>query len=128
MKQTLKITGSDELPEVIFDKEKNEFKLKGRSLPEDSYKFYKPLIIWMDEYLKNPNEKTHFNVFLEYFNSSSVKHVFFLLSKLEALIKDGKEAKIIWHYQSGDDLMKTKGMEFKKLLKVPFEMKEHHKN
>jgi hypothetical protein len=127
MKQTLKITGSDELPEVIFDKEKNEFKITGRSLPEDSFSFYKPIIAWLEDYLKNPNSVTHFQIFLEYFNSSSVKQVFFLLSKLEILVKNGKEVKIIWHYKSGDELMKTKGIEFSKLLNVPFEMIEHHK-
>lgn len=127
MKQRLKITGSEDLPEVILDKEKNKFKISGRSLPEDSYLFYSPLIAWMDEYLKKPNPVTHFQIHLDYFNSSSVKQLFFLLSKLEILIKDGKEAKITWNYQSGDDLMKSKGMGFKKLLHVPFETKEHHK-
>lgn len=127
MKQPLKITGSDELPEVTLDKEKNEFSIKGRSLPEDSFGFYKPIITWLEDYIKDPNSITTFHVFLEYFNSSSVKQVFFLLSKLENLIRNGKEAKIIWHYQSGDELMKTKGTEFKKMLQVPFEMTEHHK-
>lgn len=127
MKQSLKFAGSDELPEVIFDKENNEFKISGRSFPEDSFGFYKPIIAWIDDYLKDPNPVTTFEIFLEYFNSSSVKQVFFLLSKLEVLIKNGKEAKIIWHYQTGDELMKTKGLEFKKLLHVPFEMTEHQK-
>ena len=127
MGKALKIPGSEEMPEVILDKEKNEFKLTGRSLPEDSFEFYRPIIEWMNEYIQNPNPVTHFQIFLEYFNSSSVKQVFFLLTKLEVLIKNGKEAKIIWHYQSGDELMKTKGIEFSKLLMIPFEMIEHHK-
>jgi len=127
MKQKLKITGSEDLPEVILDKEKNKFKISGHSLPEDPYEFYSPLISWMDEYVKKPNPVTHFQIYLDYFNSSSVKQLFFLLSKLEIIIKNGKEAKITWHYQSGDDLMKSKGMGFKKLLHVPLDLKEHRK-
>jgi len=127
MGKAIIIPCSEELPEVILDKEKNEFKINGRSLPENSFEFYRPLITWMDEYVTNPNPVTHVHVFLEYLNSSSVKQVFFLLTKLEVLVKNGKEAKIIWYYQPGDELMKTKGMEFKKLLNVPFEMKENQK-
>ena len=61
------------------------------------------------------------------FNSSSVKQIFFLLSKLETILKNGKEVKIFWHYKFGDDLIKTKGVKFKELLHVPFELVEHDK-
>jgi len=127
MIKTFKFSGSEYLPSVILDKARNEFKISGLSIPEDSYEFYRPIIAWVDEYVKNPNLVTHFYVFLEYFNSSSVKQIFFLLPKLEAIIKSGKEAKIFWHYKLGDDLIKTKGVKFKELLHVPFELVEHDK-
>jgi len=87
MLNSLKIAGTEDLPEVIFDIERNVFRLNGRSLPEDSYEFYHPLISWMDEYVKNPNPVTVFQISLEYFNSSSLKQIFYLLSKLDIIIK-----------------------------------------
>lgn len=127
MIKTFKFSGSEYLPSVVLDKKRNEFKITGRSIPEDSYEFYRPIAAWIDDYVKNPNKVTHFNVFLEYFNSSSVKQIFFLLSKLEVITNSKKEVKIFWHYQLNDELMKTKGIEFKKLLKVPFNIVEHGK-
>ncbi len=128
MKQAIRLRGSEDQPEVIFDKDKNEFKISGRSLPEDSYEFYRPLIDWIDEYVKNPNAVTHFHISLEYLNSSSVKQIFFLLSKLEIIINNGKEAKVSWYCRPDDDLMQTKCSIFKKLLKVPFVMTEHDRD
>ena len=127
MLKTLKIKGTEDQPEVIFDIESKIFKISGRSLPEDSFSFYKPLIEWMDEYVQVAETETHIQIYLEYLNSSSVKQVFFLLSKLETLNNKGREVKIFWNYQKGDDLMKTKCMEFKRLLTVPLEMIEHEK-
>ena len=30
--------------------------IKGRSIPENSIEFYKPLVDWLDEYAKSPKE------------------------------------------------------------------------
>ena len=127
MLQPLKISGTEDHPEVIFDKEKNLFKISGRSLPEDSFEFYRPLNEWFDSYIQEPNHVTQLDITLEYLNSSSVKQIFFFLSKLDTLIKNGKEAKIIWYCYSEDELMHEKCKIFKKLLNVPFEILEYKK-
>lgn len=124
MLQALILEKTEDTPEVIFDKVNNVFILNGRSLPENAHEFYQPIINWFSEYVDNPNNCTDFYIFLEYINSSSVKQIFFLLLKLEIILNNGKEVKIIWYYQSDDELMKTKGKEFQKLLKVPFDMVE----
>lgn len=123
----IKILGTEDQPEVVFDKGNNLFKISGRSLPEDSFEFYRPLISWMEEYSIDPNPVTQINISLDYLNSSSVKQIFFLLSKLEPLVADGKEVKIVWHCYFEDVLMREKCLIFKKLLKVPFEIMEHPK-
>lgn len=124
MIQTLKLSKSEDTPEILLDKENNKFIISGRSLPENSYEFYRPIICWIDDYIENPNNFTDLYIYLEYINSSSVKQIFFLLSKLEVIIKNGDKVNITWYYQAGDELMKTKGKEFQKLLKVPFEIVE----
>lgn len=123
MEKQLKLKETEDTPVVVFDTDKNEFSLSGRSLPEDAAGFYRPLIAWMREYAKSPNEQTEFQVKLQYFNSSSVKQVLDLLVILEEIIANGKQAKIIWCYSEDDDLMEIKGREFQGMLNVPFELK-----
>ena len=124
MQKALKLKGSKESPEVVFDKEANQFILSGRSLPEDSFQFYQPVIEWMKEYVKDPLPVTELKTHFEYFNSSSIKQLLILFKTLESLIDSGKEAKIIWKYDEEDDLMEIKGKEFKRMLKIPMELEE----
>jgi hypothetical protein len=98
------------------------FKISGRSYPEDAHTFYQPIITWMKAYSENPGAKTHLEIALDYFNSGSVKKVFALLYIIEDIMETGKDAKVIWRYATGDDLMQQKGMEFQKFLQVPIEV------
>ncbi len=38
-------------PEIYFDPNQNKLKIKGQSYPENSFKFYEPVLFWLDEYL-----------------------------------------------------------------------------
>ncbi len=124
MEKILKLKGTEDTPEVSFNKETNEFFLKGRSLPEDAFTFYSPILNWMTAYIKEPNKTSELIITLDYFNSSSVKQVLSLISLFEEIIKSGNEAKIIWCYSEGDDLMEIKGLEFKSMvINIPFELR-----
>jgi len=123
MKTKFYLKANADTPEVLFDKEKNQFIMAGRSMPEDAYEFYKPIIEWVKEYVLDPNPKTELNVTFEYFNSSSVKQVLELFMLFENLVENGKDVKIIWNYTEDDVLMEVKGQELKSMLSVPFEFK-----
>lgn len=125
MIENFKLEGTEDTPEVILNKETNTFLIKGRSLPEDAYIFYKPIIEWFAEYSSQPNAATALSVSLDYFNSSSVKQLLDLFSQLKNIIASGHEAKIIWNYSEDDDLMEIKGLEFKSMLNIPFEIKAY---
>ncbi len=60
MIKTLKLSKFEDTPEVLLDKEHNNFVISGRSLPENSYEFYRPIIFWIDEYILEPNPITNF--------------------------------------------------------------------
>jgi hypothetical protein len=124
MQKALKLKGTKESPEVVFDKDAKQFIISGRSLPEDSFQFYQPVIEWMKEYVKDPLPLTELNTHFEYFNSSSIKQLLILFKTIESLIDAGNEAKIIWKYDEEDDLMEIKGKEFKRMLKIPMELVE----
>ena len=125
MTAILNLKGTEDTPEVFFKKETNQFLLSGRSLPEDAFLFYTPIITWMSDYVKDPNAYSELIISLEYFNSSSVKQILNLISLFEDIVKSKKEAKIIWCYSEGDDLMEIKGLEFKSMvMNIPFELKK----
>lgn len=124
MPKALKLKGSKETPEVVFDKENQLFTISGRSLPEDSFQFYQPILDWMKEYVQDPLPVTELVTHFEYFNSSSIKQLLILFKTVESLIDSGKEAKITWKYDEEDDLMEIKGKEFKRMLKIPMELSE----
>jgi len=123
MERALKLKATEDTPKVVLDKARNEFSLSGRSLPEDAFAFYMPIITWMEDYIKNPNSDTEFRISLDYFNSSSVKQILIIFMLLEELIKSGKKAKVIWCYNEDDELMEIKGREFKSMLNIPIELK-----
>ena len=82
--EDLKQEGSAKTPVVEFNTS-GELLLKGRSIPENSIEFYKPLIEWIESYSESPNSSTVLNVQLEYFNTSSSKCILDVFKKLETV-------------------------------------------
>ena len=123
MSTSIKLNATEDTPSIVLDREKNEFIISGRSLPEDPSEFYRPVLTWIKAYVKQPNPVTEFNLKMEYFNSSSVKQIVTILVILSEIAKAGKEIKIIWHYKEDDDLMKIKGKEIKSIIAIPFELR-----
>lgn len=114
---------TEDTPKVVLDVEAPEFIIAERSLPEDAFGFYKPILQWLDEYAKNPNEKTVFRFKLEYFNSSSAKQ----LSKIFVILRSiKKELEIIWCYQIDDIDMLNSGKKFEMLSNLKFRMELYH--
>mgnify|MGYP005842394231 CR=1 FL=1 len=120
----IKIEGTRKTPEVLFDAEKGIIEVEGRSIPENSIEFYNPLVDWLDEYAKEPKEKTEVNIRLEYFNTSSSKCILDVFKKLEAIYKNDKDVIINWYYEEDDEDMLEAGEDYQSILKIPFKMIE----
>ena len=71
--EALSMEGTAKTPSVKFDGHEGVIEIKGRSIPENSIEFYKPLVEWLEEYSGAPMDLTQVNVQLEYFNTSSSK-------------------------------------------------------
>ncbi len=119
--EELKIEGSAKTPTVEF-KGDGELLLKGRSIPENSIEFYKPLLDWIEEYGNSPKDKTVLNVQLEYFNTSSSKCILDVFKKLETL-KD-TNIEINWYYEEDDEDMLEAGEDYQAIIDIPFKMIE----
>ncbi len=128
MLKPLIIEPTHKTPNVCLDPANNKFELGGRSIPEDSVGFYKPILDWIDAYGASPNSKTEFKFELEYFNTSSSKNILELLKKLETIFNNNHNVHITWYYDEDDEDMEETGEDYKALLSVPLElvMKVHY--
>jgi hypothetical protein len=115
----LRIESTEDTPLVHF-KTDGELLLKGRSLPEDAFSFYEPILSWLKSYSAKPASQTTIHIDLEYFNTASAKQVFKVITMLSEIGKSNKVA-VRWHYDEGDKDMYASGERFSKLSSIPFE-------
>jgi hypothetical protein len=120
----IKIEGTPKTPTVEFDAVSGKIDIKGRSIPENSIEFYKPLVDWLDHYAESPSAKTEVNIQLEYFNTSSSKCILDVFKKLEVVFKANKDVVINWYYEEDDEDMLEAGEDYQSILKIPFKMIE----
>ena len=120
--EKISIEGTPETPTINFDVAKGFLEIKGRSIPENSIEFYKPLVDWLEKYAANPQSATNVNIQLEYFNTSSSKCILDVFKKLEAINKGGSAVVINWHYEEDDEDMLEAGEDYQAIINVPFKM------
>ena len=119
--EDIQIEGTPKTPSVELNTARGSLEIKGRSIPENSIEFYKPLIEWIESYAKAPQENTIVNIQLEYFNTSSSKCILDLFKRLEVI---KKEITINWYYEEDDEDMLEAGEDYDAIINIPFKMIE----
>lgn len=109
-------------PKLNFDGENGLFEISGRSIPENSTEFYRPVLEWLDQFLPAPDEKITLIIKLEYFNTSSSKCLVDIFRKLERMHQLGTTIQVKWYYETEDEDMQDSGLDFKEIIKLPIEM------
>jgi len=122
--ELVNIEGTPKTPTISLNSDNGTIEIKGRSIPENSIEFYKPIVDWLDEYAKAPKEKTVVSIQLEYFNTSSSKCILDVFKKLENLKKGKNDVVINWYYEEDDEDMLEAGEDYESIIKVPFKMIE----
>lgn len=124
--QTLIIEQTEVSPKVILDAQQQIFLFEGQSRPENTSKFYLPILQWLEEYKKvlywqkerfEKNRRMTLQFKLSYFHSTSAKFIGDILSLLDNLCKDGYEVRVKWFYQKEDTDMKESAEEYIKMFK-----------
>lgn len=122
--EPISIEGTPKTPTVNFDASSGKVEIKGRSIPENSIEFYKPLVDWLENYSSGPASLTEVNIQLEYFNTSSSKCILDVFKKLESIHKAGNEVVINWYYEEDDEDMLEAGEDYQSIIRIPFKMIE----
>lgn len=122
--ENINLGGTPKTPSVNFNFENGVIELKGRSIPENSVEFYKPLNNWIKEYGENPQKTTVFEVKLEYFNTSSSKCLLDIFKILESIHGNNTEVKVNWYFEKDDGDMEEAGEDYQAIIPLTFTMIE----
>jgi len=119
------LNGTKQTPYVNFNAESGKLELSGRSIPENSFEFYNPLLEWLTEYASVALPETAIKVYLEYFNTSSSKYILEVLKKLKDIDElDGKTVHVEWCYDEDDDEMLETGEDYEDVTGLTFQYSE----
>ncbi|MCK4699455.1 MAG: DUF1987 domain-containing protein [Bacteroidales bacterium] len=122
--EPISFEGTPKTPTVNFNADNGIVEIKGRSIPENSIEFYKPLVDWLEKYKENAKPMTKVIIQLEYFNTSSSKCILDVFKKLEAIHKAKNPVEINWYYEEDDEDMLEAGEDYESIIRVPFKMVE----
>lgn len=113
------LLATNSTPEINFS-ETGNLLIKGRSLPEDTAKFYDPLQEWIKDY---DLETVNITICLDYMNSSSSQQI----SRFLQTVRNNPNIKsclVKWYYEEGDEDNLDFGKEIMLLTDLPFQFFE----
>ncbi len=111
--ENLIIEATTYTPRISFDAQNTLLLISGKSYPENTFEFYKPVNKWIEDYLATTeHEKISVSLDLEYLNSSSLKAYFDMFDCFEEAQKKGKILDITWLYDEEDDITEETGIDF----------------
>ncbi|MFY0627972.1 MAG: DUF1987 domain-containing protein [Reichenbachiella sp.] len=116
------IRSSRVTPSVYFNPKKELLDLRGRSNPENPLTFYNFLLTNLDNYSTLDAPKIIVNMAFEYFNTSSSKCLFLLLSKLNNINQQGKKVIVNWYHEEDDEDMKESGEDYSSFFDYEFNL------
>jgi len=116
------IEGSKQTPEINFDVASGVLRISGRSIPENTFEFFNPVLNWLDEYALEAPDKVVAKINLEYFNTSSSKYILEILKRLKGILKEGKEVLVQWYYEEDDEEMMETGEDYEDVSGLTFEI------
>lgn len=119
----LLINESKSTPLIDFDAVKGMLIIKGQSYPEDSFKFFKPILEWLKEYLaSNSGQEVAIEFTLSYINTSSSKCIMMFLDLLEEASEKGVNLRLKWFCNEQNEYEQECAEEFKEDYVFPFDI------
>ena len=111
------IEQSKSSPEINFNAETNVLNIHGESYPENTIKFYVPIIEWLEQYTNSAEgQEIEVNIELIYFNSSSSQILINIFDLLEDCQQRGNNITVNWIYDEENDSALESGEDFEEEL------------
>ena len=117
-------------PEIRFSLKENIFRVSGISRPEDVRALYFPVIDWIRQLADNlidgrierytTENPFKLQVDLKYFNSSSAKFLYDILTEVKRMHSSSIPAIIEWYYEKDDTDLLEAGNDLSILLEMQF--------
>ena len=122
--ETLIIEQTKSTPQVEFNAENRLLMLKGESYPENSFKFYEPILNWLDEFFAEiaDDGEIKLEMSLPYINTSSSKCVLMMLEKLEEAKDNGRNIVVNWYYEEDNESEMECAEDFKEFVELEFNL------
>jgi hypothetical protein len=114
------IEGTRLTPKISIHGSTIEF--MGKSIPEDAYAFYEPVLNALQSYLGEPHTETLILISLEYINSSSKKILTNILKLFEKAHQVKTKISISWYYEEDDESIFDLGQDLGSIIRIPFQL------
>ncbi len=119
--ENILIEGTATTPTVKFQPELGMFSISGRSIPENSAEYYKPLLDCLDRYVAgHPVSPTQVDIQLEYYNTATSRCLLDIFKKMDILKKNGTDVTVNWMFEEDDDDMRDAGEYYQSLVNIRF--------
>ncbi|MFT4804026.1 MAG: hypothetical protein ACI9YE_001224 [Psychroserpens sp.] len=119
----LEIPAKEAAPYVRFDEGNGELEIKGKSYDEDVVMLFSMIRSKIKAFGQTSPEKLDVHIFLKYFNTSSSKCLFDLLSDIKDLENiEGFSLNMRWNFVVGDEEMEEEIGDFKETLEMEFDI------
>jgi hypothetical protein len=101
--ENIEIQPTATTPRISFRPLEGYFEISVKSLPENSYDFFQPLLEYVEAYAEKPVDATKLVFKLQYFNTSSTSHFLRMIKKFEKIHSAGKNVEVHWFYDEEDE-------------------------
>lgn len=110
-------------PGISYNSDNNTLNIFGSSLPENVHEFFKPVLLWLDEYedsVDKIDKPFKIIVKLAYYNSSSMRYIHDIFSRIVKISEKGINTSIDWYYEKDDDLLREAGQDLAEIVGIKF--------
>lgn len=110
--ENLQLSATQYTPEISLDANNGTISVAGKSYPENTFEFYKPVMEWIENYFDgNAQEKTVVSLEIIYLNSSSSKLFFDFFDLIEEA-NANNTIEINWIYDEENESALEAGEDF----------------
>jgi len=124
--ENLIIEATSITPYIHIDQQSGLIEIRGKSIPENPYEFYKPIWEWVSVFEKEAPPAMEVNVKMEYFNSSTLKCLIDIFKRLAAIRNTHPDTSLVfnWYYVPDDEDMMEAGQDCEGIIGIPFNLIE----